>query len=311
MHLRRLAAAPGLVACCTLGLLAVLASGAAPDEYSIKLAHPAKVGERTRIHGTRQIDNSMAMTIAGKEKRDEKHALYHIDAVQQVMAVGAKGNVTQAELVVRELAREAEDGTTTALLEPGKVISIHRQDGENVWELGGKPLDPELREVLTDVDGVSGDDDPSNDEVFGTARPRHVGDTWQADGDLVVRQLGRRGITVLAKDVKGGLTLREVNSFKGVPRLTLRLDVRVNNAIVPGSSFPEGLKLAPITVSMTGLSVVSATGDQGVLAENLDLQMPIHASGTIDGAEVTFDGSFRRISIFQHILEAQAPPQER
>src|SRR5579862_2129196 len=113
--LRPLAAAPAVPAAPAAPSAPAAAAAPAAEDFSIKLNRPAKVGDRTLLTGSYQADEDTVVTVAGRENRQEKHAIYRFAVVHKVLAVGAKGNTQRAELAVQKMSRET-DGATTELL---------------------------------------------------------------------------------------------------------------------------------------------------------------------------------------------------
>jgi len=271
---------------------------AAAEDFAIKLGHPLKVGDRTLLTGSRRIDFEMAGTVLGQEMRQEKHATYRFAVTQRVVAAGAKGNGLQTELAVQKLTRE-EDGATTELLKAGDLISVRLEGDEQVWELGGSPLTAELKEALSDIAGVNADDEPSDDEVFGTARRRRVGDSWQVDPKLVAGLLARMAISVAAKDVSGIATLGGTKSVHGIPCLEVRFSLELHNVKASGQDLPAGVTMAPLTVRASGARVVAVDGARQPLEESFEFQMPLAADGEVEGVSITVRGELRQASHIQ------------
>ena len=304
MSVRRRFAVRGLVACCLVCMLRPLAAApaapAAPaaEEYAIKLSHPAKVGERTLLTGSFQSDERSVVTVAGKEDRQEKHAIYRFAFVQKVLAIGAKGNRVRVELAVQKLTREA-NGATTELLKAGDVIGVRLEGGQQVWELGGAPLAAELKEALDSAVETPGDDEPTEDDIFGTARRHRVGDSWPIDAKLLAAQLSQKGMPATIKGVTGTATLAGTKSVQGVPCLEVRLDVELHDVKLPIPDLPAGVVMAPLTVHFTGAWVVPVDGVRDALELSQDFRLPLAANGTIEGASFTMRSELRRVTNIQ------------
>jgi hypothetical protein len=279
--------------CC---MLLTIAAGAFAEDFAIRLSHPSKVGERTSLSGSSRVDEEMVVTVSGNESRQEKHATYRFAVTHTVLAVSARGNCSQAELTVQKLTREA-DGAITSPLKAGDVLSVRLKGAENVWELGGVPVAADVKEALLDVAAVEADDEPSDDEVFGTARRRSVGDTWPPNGELIAKRLAREGTSMTAKDVIGTVTLAGKRSLQGQPSLEVRLDLSVSGTIhsaeLPGMEIVGRLR-------MTGTQVVPVDGARSRLGEDeLEMKMSMTSNGTINGVPMTLRGEMRRASNVQ------------
>jgi hypothetical protein len=288
----------GLLVCCLVCTLRPLAAAPAAEDFSIKLSHPSKVGDRTLVTGSYQADEETVVTVGAKENRQKKHAIYRFAVIQKVVAVGARGNCMRAVLAVQKLTREAE-GATTELLKSGDVISVRLEDGHQVWEMGGAPLAAEVKEALDALVDTNADDEPTDDEVFGTAGRRRVGDSWPVDAKLVASQLSRRGMPVSAKNVTGTATLAGTRSVQGVPCLEVRLDVELRDVKLPLPDLPAGVVLAPLTLHLTGRKVLPVDGVRDALEANLEIRMPLAANGTVEGTAFTLRSEMHRVSNIQ------------
>src|ERR1700674_2746592 len=274
-------------------------AAAVAEDFAIKLSHPAKVGDRTLLTGSRRIDFEMIGTASGQETRQEKHSIYRFAVTQKVLAAGAKGNGLQTELAVQKLTRE-EDGATTELLKGGDLISVRLKGREEVWELGGSPLTAELKEALSDIAGGNAGDEPSDDEGFDTARRRRVGDSWRVDPKLVAGQLARMGIAVAAEDVTGTAALGGTKSVHGILCLEMRFSLELHNVKAPAAEdLPAGVVMAPLTVRASGARVVPVDGARQPLEESFEFQMPLAAEGTVEGVSITARGELRQASNIQ------------
>lgn len=291
-------AARGFVVCCLVYVLLPLAAAPAAEDFSIKLNRPAKVGERTLLTGSYRADEDTVVTVAGQENRQEKHAIYRFALIHKVLAVGAKGNCLRAELAVQKLTREA-DGATTELLKAGDVISVRFEGHEEVWELGGAPLADELKEALDSIVEITADGDPTDDDVFGTARRRRVGDSWPIDAKLLADQLKRKGMPATFKDVTGTATLAGTKSVQGVPCLEVRLDIELHDVKLPIPNLPAEVVMAPLTVRFTGVKVLPVNGVRDMLEASLDFRLPLAANGTVEGNSFTLRSELRRVSNVQ------------
>jgi hypothetical protein len=291
-------AARGFVVCCLLCVLRPLAAAPAAEDFSIKFSRPSKVGERTLLTGTYQADEDTVVTVAGRENRQEKHAIYRFAVIHKVLAIGAKGNPSRVALAVQKLTREA-DGATTEVLKAGDVISVRLEGHEEVWELGGAALADELKEALDSIVEVTADDDPTDDDVFGTARRRRIGDSWPVDARLLADQLRRKGLPVTAKDVTGTATLAGTKSVQGVPCLDVRLNIELRDVKLPIPDLPAEVVMAPLTVRFTGVQVLPVNGVRNMLEANLDFRLPLAANGTVEGNSFTMRSELHRVTNVQ------------
>ena len=298
MSARSRFAARGFVVCCLVSLLRPLAAApAAPaaEDFSIKLRRPSKVGERTLLTGSYQADENTVVTVASIENRQEKHAIYRFAVIHKVLAIGAKGNPLRVELGVQKLTREA-DGATTEVLKAGDVISVRLEGHQEVWELGGAPLADELKEALDGIVEIAADDDPTDDDVYGTARRRRVGDSWPVDARLLADQLKQKGLPVTAKDVTGTATLAGTKSVQGVPCLEIRLDIELHDVKLPIPDLPAEVVMAPLTVRFTGVEVLPVNGVRDMLEASLDFRLPLAANGTVEGNSFTLRSELHRVT---------------
>jgi len=235
---------------------AASAAPAAPAaDYVVRLARPAEAGEKRLAVGSLESDDHLSGTKAGAPSDQRQTATIHYVVATEILAVSPRGNALRAILTVRRLTKES-GGTTLELAKPGAVVSARLVGRERVFELAGARLAPDLQTALAAALPLRADDEPTDDDLFGTTQRRRVGESWPANAELFAR-FGAASVTFDPKDVAGTVTLVAVKPVHGEPCLEVRWKVEAWHGTFR-AGLPLGFSGAASSMSVTGSALVPA-----------------------------------------------------
>ncbi len=227
---------------------------APPQDYAVRLARPAAAGQKRLAVGSLETDDRLAGARSGVPSDQRQTSVIRYVVATEILEVSARGNAQRATLTVRRLTKES-GGAKLELARPGEVVTARLAGRERVFEMQGARLAPDLQQALGAAVPLRADDEPTDDDLFGTAQRRRVGESWAANGELFAR-LGASNLSFDPKDAAGTVTLEGVKPVHGVPCLEVRwkLDAR-HGSFKPGS-LPEGLAGSTTSMSVAGSMVV-------------------------------------------------------
>lgn len=186
------------------------------DRHRIVLSRPSHVGDKFR--STSKLDRSERTTrVEGErtlEDAEREHGVYLADE-EEVLAVDEHHVWTKLRMTVKSL-RVTEPKGESELLPAGAVLEFTRQQGfvEGDITCDEIELARETRDALEEI--VSIDEVTlTNDDGFGTAEPRAVGESWKVASARLAADLGP--FTTSADLIDGKTTLVAVREDRGVP----------------------------------------------------------------------------------------------
>jgi hypothetical protein len=223
-------------------------------DYEVRLTRAAAAGEKRLAVGSLSSDDHLSGTREGAPSDQRQTSTIRYVVATEIQEVSPKGNALRATLTVRRLVKES-GGVSLELAKPGAVVSARLAGHERVFELLGARLAPDLQQALAAAVPLRADDEPTDDDLFGTSQRRRVGESWKANGELFAG-FGAASMTFDPKDVSGTVTLAGVKTVKGQPCLEVRwkLDAR-HGSFKPGS-LPPGFAGTTSSMSVTGSALV-------------------------------------------------------
>ncbi len=230
------------------------AAGAPAPDYAVRLTRPSAVGDTRLAVGSLQSDDHLTGSRDGTPSDQRQTATIRYVVATEILEVSPKGNAQRATLTVRKLTKESA-GISLELAKPGAVVSARLAGRERVFELLGARLAPDVQQALAAAVPLRADDEPTDDDLFGSARRRRVGESWPANGELFA-SFGATSLTFDPKDVTGTVTLGAVRPVHGQSCLEVRwkLDAR-HGAFKPGG-LPLGFTGTTSSMSVAGSVLV-------------------------------------------------------
>jgi hypothetical protein len=204
-----------------------------PDAFEITVGRRLHAGERFRLDRREKVDRTVRESVNGAAPVEERTVREtSFSATGEVEAVDDEGNERAYVYLVQRFARSDEEGTWG--LPHGTKIHVVRGETEAsaVVTVDGVPARPEVREaigifVAFTADGVD------DDVLFGTSKPRRVGERWEAREDLVRQALERR-MTVPEDAVSASAALVGVHETPEGWVRELRTDIAVEGFELAG-----------------------------------------------------------------------------
>ncbi len=274
------------------------AASAAPvapaRDYAVRLARPAAAGEKRLAVGSLESDDHLAGTKAGAASDQRQTATIHYVVATEILEVSARGNVLRATLTVRRFTKES-GGTTVELAKPGAVVSARLVGRERVFELAGARLAPDLQTALAAALPLHADDEPTDDDLFGTTQRRRVGESWPANAELFAR-FGAASVTFDPQDVAGTVTLAAVKPVHGEPCLEVRWKLEARHGAFKAGSLPLGFSGATSSMSLTGSALVPVAPELPPAGRETAITAIADISGASDsGASVSLHHELRQV----------------
>jgi hypothetical protein len=242
----------GLV-CVVLAGGAIVAAAPAQD-YAVRLARPSAAGDRRLAAGWLQTEDRATGGPKGAATDQRQSSTIRYVVATEVLEASPRGNARRATLTVRRLTKESA-GVTAELARPGTEVTARLVGHERVFEMQGARLAPDLQVALAAAVSLRADDEPTDDDLFGTAQRRRVGESWPVDGGLFARS-GAPGTTFDPRDVAGTVTLASLKSAGGVPCLEVRWKLEARHGSFTPGSLPAGLSGTMTSMSVTGSTVL-------------------------------------------------------
>jgi len=158
----------------------------AGDEYAIHLKRPMHVGLRFREITTAKYEQLQEVRQPdGRIERASESWQIDLECDQDVLETTPKGSPKKYRLEFNGLTR-TRDGRKETLLKKGTVVVADKPGEDSIFKLEstGQELGEELSAILDDLFGLSNNDDTTTSEdVFGSDKPRKVGERWSANLD--------------------------------------------------------------------------------------------------------------------------------
>jgi hypothetical protein len=272
-------------------VFALLAAGlvfcaeARGQDYPIKLHRPFKVGDKFRVEATGASKQTSSVTVDGEVVKSENidfSAAY--EAEETVLEVDEKGRATQLSIKISKLTR-TEGDKTEEIAEQGTVVIAARPAKKKLFEISGRPADAKTVKTL-DLFITVGGQGPTDDEIFGTAERKKVGDTWgvdvkKAEADFQESAGGR------LEDLVGTVKLDSVD--KQAAGEVEKISALLTAKFIP--PFPPGVTLddSSLELKTSGAYPVDVNAPRRVESLKMKIDFSAHAPGKT-GGKVTMKG---------------------
>jgi hypothetical protein len=278
VHGSRLALRGGLAAAATL--VVVAAAAPAPD-YTVRLARPAAAGEKRLAVGSLETDDHLSGTRGGAPSDQRQTSVIRYVVATEILEVSGRGNARRAALTVRRLTKES-GGVQVELAKPGEVVTARMAGRERIFEMQGARLASDLQQALGVAVPLRADDEPTDDDLFGTAQRRRVGESWPANAELFARY-GASSLTFDPKDVAGTVTLAAAKPVHGVPCLEVRWKLDARGGAFKAGSLPEGFTGKTSSMSVAGSALVPVDPELPPAGREMAITAVADVSSASDG----------------------------
>ena len=236
-------------------------AGQAGQKYPIVLERDSEPGKPHPVRIKDETTDTTMMSSQGKVLSEEKKI--------KALSFAGTGNALAAgkhhptEYVVDELS-QLKDGQPMALLAPGTKVLKSPVGKKWQYTVEGTPVGEEVRDALETL--FSGTvSDTGDDDIFGTAEPRAVGESWsinvekmKEDEELDFDPKGASGSTrvvalrqvdgVECLEIEAEMTIPQVD-FKGLPQGAKVLESKMSGRFI--GLFPTNTKLLSLSQGMS------------------------------------------------------------
>jgi hypothetical protein len=228
----------------------------AGEAFTVRLSRTVKVGQKRLVVGSVESDDKSSGGAGGTQLRDQQKAVISYVVATEVLEVSPRGNARRVTVTVRRL-NKTSDGLTVELAKPGEAYTAALQGRQRVVDLNGTPVAPDLQEALATAAGLRNDDDPTDDDLFGTSDRQRVGSAWPVNAALFAHT-GAQQVTFDPREVSGTVTLAAVQQVHGVPCLVVQWKLTAHQGSFKSGSVPGGLFGTMSTMSVSGSTTVPA-----------------------------------------------------
>jgi hypothetical protein len=201
----------------------------AADDYEIHLNRPAKVGDVRKVNESGSDRTSMVMMVNGQKAQDQNQdAAVTLVGEEKVLEVSDKGAVTKYACTVTK-CEITQEGKTVELVPAGKIIEVTHAAGKNTpsFKIDGQEVDAPMAQHLNIVLSVSDPAKPNDDATFGTKERKKVGDTWEANKDMIITTLKDMKIPVTKEGMTTQVKLKDVKNVGGIPCMTIEMNFMI------------------------------------------------------------------------------------
>lgn len=163
-------------------------------------------------------------------------------ATVQVIEVDRKGQPISRAFTVQSF-RKTINGESTDLLKPGTIVLT---DGskEDWVSLPDGALDPVTRQAFEVIFSRHKPDDITDDEIFGAAIPKKIGDTWPMNAAAAVKNAAESGLSIPEGHLAGMISLVSKGKVGSIDCLNLRGELKADGVsggdVPPGATLDEG-----------------------------------------------------------------------
>lgn len=253
------------------------------QEYKIQMQRPAKEGQRFQLSCRLQETRRTSAALAGRTTPERQTNLVaELDTLVEVLETDSKGRITKASCTISNCVR-VENQNKRELLPREAVVLASLGNGQSQFQVKGKSVDSDAKRIL--AEGMQLLDDTSKEEIFGTDKPKKVGESWDVNPEYFTSVLRTQNLEIASPDIQGRTTLEQVLKVEGVDCLELASKVYLKKFIPP---LPEEAQV----------QVKQAFG-----ALRLSEKLPLDTSMNALEETMEFDGTF--------IAQANAGPSAR
>jgi hypothetical protein len=227
-----------LLSCLCLFLLtdAVLEA----QKYPIRLAAPNHVGDRYNLSASGSRAQRSSISKAGQVLQDatDEYSV-NLTAVVEVLEVDRKGEPVRKAITIDKLTK-SEKGAETVLLKSGTVVYTDGSQPKNkqVFVMSGT-LDDTVRDAIDLVVTTHRPNSPTDDDVFGTADQKAIGESWSINTRLAAEDAANNGLSVSAENLSGKVSAIAKDTVAGVDCLSIAATLNAEGVRPP--SFPPGV----------------------------------------------------------------------
>jgi hypothetical protein len=207
-------------------VLCAIAADRAPSTYRIDLDRPSRVGMKSPIEYfvTRTVRDEILWTGDAKPSVVETTTTALLSVNWEVLTADERGNTLSQAMTVNSFTAIRNALESTILPRGSRIVATATDTGTE-FTVNGVPANDDVRSVLEIIVGLSTAKRAVNlDQIYGSAVPREVGESWPLNIDNVSSAYARRGINVKTRDIEGEVRLVAVEPYAN--ELCLRISTR-------------------------------------------------------------------------------------
>jgi hypothetical protein len=179
------------------------------QDYEIRLHRPQVVGQKYHLAAAGRSARTQVVKSGDRIlQNDSAKFAVEFEGAVTVLAVDDRGKPSKLSLEIEKLSR-TDDAGSKELVSQGSVVTVSMKDGAEVSETDGHLLSRPTQEAITVILPLD-PNGPTDDELFGANERKKPGDHWDANTDLMARDLLRRGATARKEDLSGTVTFEKV-----------------------------------------------------------------------------------------------------
>lgn len=220
-----------------------IGSAFAADLHEVRLLRPVKAGDQFDISAKVAFEDKMKTSLGGQEiESDETRAACRLTGVLTIVSVTKKGLPSAVKLKLKTVDCD-EGGKPGAFFKEGDELFLRHGAPDNETQVNGEEADETQSQIIESLLSVEGEDEVTDEDVFGTKEKVAVGAEWPVNAKAAVDSLARNGVTGLdPKGVSGNTKLVSLGEFERQPALSLRMTAKIDGKDVKLSSLPENVK---------------------------------------------------------------------
>jgi len=258
------------------------------QEYRIRLSQADKVGHKYTISSTARGKVSNKIDAPGLNIPPQEQAFtFGLDGTVEVKAVDEKsGQPTKLACTVAKCVRDNQP-----LADAGTMMTAENIGGKTEVSAPGKQFDPQTAEALGRILQTHKPGEPSEDDaIFGTDKPRKVGDSWPVNSDAAAQSFSKQGLPVTKDQIKGTVKLVDVKTVEGKQYLHVEAEFNIDN--LHGQVNQQTIDSGTFTGHMSGM--VPAEEGNDPLNQASSIAMTLHVKGTApNGQEIKVETSMK------------------
>ncbi|MHC4910581.1 MAG: hypothetical protein ACYTF9_12760, partial [Planctomycetota bacterium] len=245
--------------------LVLLTLGAAAQgqetAYDIVMTRPFEIGQRFHYRGEGMFMQKTGGVVLGQE--DTTPPRKYVMRMESRMTVGAvddKGRALGAVHVIESCVM-TQDGRAVRTFRPGSVLKVTRDEFETEYEIDGAMAAGEEKmmfELLASLDANGA----TEDEMYGTAQPRLVGETWPISSERMAADFQKQTAqSISVEQIAGETRFVEVTEHDGQRCARLHTEFTTTDFIPGLEALPADAELlaAGMAAQFEGLYPVDLT----------------------------------------------------
>jgi hypothetical protein len=253
-------------------LLAACAHASAPPSAALSL-YPIHIHTRSFLHEKFTIEHSRAELISDStrwEGRDdlapaERDYAYGTHSIldKELLQLNQDADASATLTTIRIWTRTLSDGREEVVMPPGTRISARVTPGDSKcrYTVNDKPASSKAATELALIAKlILPDHKEPSDAIFGSDRPRRIGETWPINASAYAKFARQRlGRSIRPADIKGTMTFSGVETINGIACLRLVEKLTLQNYLPARKSTPTS---APSTRHSAPAASTTASSTQ-------------------------------------------------